>query len=40
VMMSRIAIVVEDDLAVEIVVDGRIAGCHTTIVVQRFAPKT
>jgi hypothetical protein len=39
-MMAGIAVVVEDDLAVEVVIDGRGTECHTTIVVQRFAPKT
>ena len=39
-MVARIAIVVEDDLAIQIVVDGRGTDCHITIVVQRFAPKT
>ena len=39
-MVARVAIVVEDDLAIEIVVDGRGTDCHSSIVVQRFAPKT
>jgi len=32
--------VVEDDLAIEIVIDRCGSDCHITIVVQRFAPKT
>jgi hypothetical protein len=39
-MVAGIAVMIEDDLAIEIVVDGRGTDGHMTIVVQRFAPKT